>query len=195
MDGNSAGGGPVRGADGKLRCPWAGTTSEYMAYHDTEWGKPVHTEQGLYERIMLEAFQSGLSWLAILRKREGIRDAFSDFDPDVVASYTERDVERLLQDERIIRNRRKIAAAVTNARATIALRDSGGLAALMWSHIPSETRAPGTVAEVPTVTPESIELAKSLKRAGFVFIGPTTMYAAMQATGMVNDHLVACHAR
>ena len=188
-------GGPVEGPDGKLRCPWAGATEEYMAYHDLEWGKPVHDEHGLYERLMLEAFQSGLSWLTILRKREGIRDAFCSFDPEKVAGFTGEDIERLMLDARIIRNRQKINAAVTNAKATIALREHGGLDALIWSFAPSSTSVPQSTHEVPAITPESTALAKALKKAGFVFVGPTTAYAAMQAIGIVNDHLAACHAR
>jgi len=188
-------GGAVQGADGRLRCPWSGSTAEYMDYHDTEWGVPVHTEQGLYERIMLEAFQSGLSWLTILRKREGIRDAFARFDPEKVALFGQDDVERLMQDPRIIRNRLKINAAITNARATIALRERGGLDQLIWSFAPAPAPAPRALHEVPAVTPESIALAKALKKAGFVFVGPTTTYAAMQAIGVVNDHLIDCHAR
>lgn len=188
-------GDPLQGTDGKLRCPWAGATEEYMAYHDTEWGKPVHDEHGLYERIMLEAFQSGLSWLTILRKRDGIRDAFCNFVPEKVAAFTTDDVERLMGDARIIRNRQKILAAITNARSTIALREHGGLNALIWSFAPETSSIPQTDHDVPAITPESTALAKALKRAGFVFVGPTTAYAAMQAIGVVNDHLAACHAR
>lgn len=188
-------GNPLKGADGKLRCPWAGATEEYMAYHDTEWGKPVHDEHGLYERIMLEAFQSGLSWLTILRKREGIRAAFCHFDPEKVAAFTDEDIERLMFDARIIRNRQKINAAVTNARATIALREHGGLDSLIWSFAPDTSTVPTSTLDVPAITLESTALAKALKRAGFVFVGPTTAYAAMQAIGVVNDHLADCHAR
>lgn len=188
-------GGPLQGVDGKLRCPWAGATSEYMAYHDFEWGKPVHDERGLYERIMLEAFQSGLSWLTILRKREGMREAFCNFDPDIVAEFSDEDIERLMHDARIIRNRQKIHAAVTNARATIALRDHGGLDSLVWSFAPETHSVPESVLHVPAITPESTALAKALKKAGFVFVGPTTAYAAMQAIGVVNDHLADCYAR
>lgn len=193
--GDDTTGGPVRGADGALRCPWAGATHEYMAYHDTEWGKPVHDERALYERLMLEAFQSGLSWLTILRKREGIREAFRQFVPEEVAAFTGDDVERLMQDARIIRNRQKINAAIINARATIALRDHGGLDSLIWSFIPKATPAPVSIHDVPAITPESTALAKTLKQSGFVFVGPTTAYAAMQAIGVVNDHLAGCHAR
>lgn len=185
----------IQGEDGKLRCPWSGSSAEYTAYHDTEWGVPVRDERGLYERIMLEAFQSGLSWLTILRKRDGIRDAFAGFDPEAVAKFTEVDVERLMQDPRIIRNRMKINAAITNARATIALREYGGLSQLIWSFVPDESSIPASLHEVPALTPESAALAKALKKAGFAFVGPTTAYAAMQAIGVVNDHLVDCHAR
>lgn len=188
-------GGPVVGPDGKPRCPWAGATKEYMAYHDTEWGRAVHNEQGLYERLMLEAFQSGLSWLTILRKRGGIRDAFSQFVPEAVAAFTDDDMERLMQDARIIRNRQKINAAITNAKATIALREHGGLDALIWSFAPEPGHPPATVHDVPAFTAESTALAKALKKAGFVFVGPTTAYATMQAIGVVNDHLSGCHVR
>lgn len=188
-------GGPALGHDGKLRCPWADGTTEYMAYHDTEWGRPVHDEHALYERLMLEAFQSGLSWLTILRKREGIRDAFCQFDPERVAAFTEDDFDRLMQDARIIRNRLKINAAITNARATISLREQGGLDALIWSFARQDPIAPVTTHDVPSFTAESTALAKALKKAGFVFVGPTTVYAAMQAIGVVNDHLADCHAR
>lgn len=188
-------GGPVHGTDGRLRCPWAGSSPDYQAYHDDEWGKPVHGEQALFERIMLEAFQSGLSWITILRKREGFRTAFSGFDPDIVAAFTAEDVERLMQNAGIVRNRQKINAAINNAKATIALRASGGLDAFIWSYAPVVSVPPATMHDVPATTPESIALAKALKKAGFVFVGPTTAYAAMQAIGMVNDHLVDCHAR
>lgn len=193
--GDDTTGGPIEGADGKLRCPWAGASEEYMAYHDTEWGRPVHDEQGLYERLMLEAFQSGLSWLTILRKRDGIRDAFALFVPEHVAAFTADDIERLMVDTRIIRNRQKINAAITNAQATIALRENGGLDSLIWSFAPQPSPAPKTVHEVPSITPESTALSKALKKVGFVFVGPTTAYAAMQAIGVVNDHLADCHVR
>lgn len=190
-----ASGGVVVGADGKARCPWGLSAPEYVAYHDTEWGVPVRDERGLYERMMLEAFQSGLSWITILRKRDGIREAFAQFDPDIVARFNEKDVARLMQDARIVRNHRKIQAAVTNAQAVIALRDGIGLPDLIWGHQPDPVPAPTTVHEVPGSTPESIALAKALKKAGFVFVGPTTVYAMMQAVGIVNDHLSGCHCR
>ncbi|MCA9834515.1 MAG: DNA-3-methyladenine glycosylase I [Thermomicrobiales bacterium] len=185
----------VAGEDGLLRCPWVGAAPEYIAYHDDEWGKPVHDERGLYERMMLEAFQSGLSWITILRKREGIRDAFANFVPEDVAAFTDADVARLLLDARIIRNRQKINAAITNAKATIALRGQGGLDALIWSYAVTDSPAPESIHHVPGSTPESTALAKALKKAGFVFVGPTTAYAMMQAIGVVNDHLAHCHAR
>lgn len=188
-------GGILIGTDGVSRCPWAGSSPDYMAYHDQEWGVPIHGEQELYERLILEAFQSGLAWITILRKREGFRDAFKQFDPDQVATFTESDVERLMQDASIVRNRLKINAATNNAKATIALREKGGLDALVWSHQPEEKPAPAFIHEIPATSPESIALAKALKKEGFVFIGPTTAYAMMQAIGMVNDHLADCVAR
>jgi DNA-3-methyladenine glycosylase I len=189
--------GLARGADGLLRCAWGTSAPEYIAYHDDEWGRPVHGEIALFERFTLEAFQSGLSWLTILRKREGFRQAFAGFDPELVAGFTDADIERLLADASIIRNRAKITVAVANARATLALRDSvdGGLDALVWSFAPDGDRpAPGP-GEVPATTPESTALARALKRHGFGFVGPTTAYAAMQACGLVNDHVLGCHVR
>ena len=189
----------VPGPDGEPRCPWAVSTADYLAYHDDEWGRPVHGDAPLYERLTLEAFQSGLSWLTILRKRAGFRAAFSGFDPDVVAGFDDADIERLMSDGRIVRNRAKIVAAVTNARALVKLREDGGepaLDRLIWSFAPESARqAPRTLADVPSTTPESVALAKALKRRGFVFVGPTTAYATMQAAGVVNDHLAGCVAR
>lgn len=185
----------IVGGDGLARCPWATTHPLNLAYHDTEWGLPVRGEQALYERIMLEAFQSGLSWLTILAKRPAFRAAFADFDPDVVARFADDDIERLMTDAGIVRNRQKITAARTNALATIALRDRGGLDALIWSHKPETTPAPLTVADVPATTPESTALAKELRSRGFVFVGPTTACALMDAIGMVDAHLVGCHRR
>ena len=182
------------GPDGRLRCPWGLGTPDYLAYHDQEWGRPVHGEAALYERLTLEAFQSGLSWITILRKREAFREVFAGFDPATVASYDDGRLAELLTDARIIRNRAKIEAAVTNARAVLSL--AGGLDDLLWSFAPDGSRpAPRTVADVPAVTPESTAMAKELKRRGFRFVGPTTAYALMQATGMVNDHLADCAAR
>ncbi len=184
----------VVGEDGKPRCPWGLSTPDYVAYHDTEWGRPVHGERALFERITLEAFQSGLSWLTILRRRENFRTAFAGFDADVVAGFGERERARLLADAGIVRNRAKIDAAITNAAAVVALRDTvpGGLDALIWSFAPERHPAPRRLADVPASTEESKALAKALKRHGFGFVGPTTAYAAMQACGLVDDHLRGC---
>jgi DNA-3-methyladenine glycosylase I len=187
--------GVVVGADGLARCPWAATHPVNRDYHDTEWGLPVRGERGLYERITLEAFQSGLSWLTILTKRPAFRAAFAGFDPDAVARFGDRDLERLMADAAIVRNRAKIEAARTNARATVALRERGGLDRLIWSHRPPETLAPRTVAELPTRTPESRALAADLRAHGFVFVGPTTCWALMEAVGLVDAHLIGCHRR
>ena len=185
--------GLVVGADGRARCAWAASTPDYLDYHDTEWGVPVHGEQALYERLTLEAFQSGLSWLTILRKREAFRAAFSGFDADAVAAFTGADRERLMADAGIVRNRLKIDAAIRNAAAVVSLREHGGLDALLWSHAPRDHVPPQSTADLRATSPESVALAKALKRAGFVFVGPTTMYAAMQACGLVDDHLAGCH--
>jgi DNA-3-methyladenine glycosylase I len=184
----------VIGEDGRARCRWGASTPDYVAYHDEEWGRPVHDPNGLYERLCLEAFQSGLSWLTILRKREAFRAAFAGFDIASVARFGERDVERLMGDAGIVRNRAKIDAAIANARAAAQIDD---LAALIWSHAPDPDArpAPRSMAELPAVTPESTALAKELKRRGFRFVGPTTAYALMQACGLVNDHLEGCWAR
>jgi DNA-3-methyladenine glycosylase I len=177
-----------------IRC-WTSSDPVYDAYHDEEWGRPVRDERGLYERLCLEGFQSGLSWLTILRKREGFRAAFEGFDPDVVARFGERDVERLLQDPSIVRHRGKIEAAIANARATVALRDDVPLHELFWSYAPPAHEPPRSPADWPAQTPESKALAKELRRRGFRFVGPTTVYAGMQACGVVNDHLAACWVR
>ena len=183
--------GVVAGADGVARCPWAVTSADYASYHDDEWGRPVHGDAALYERLCLEAFQSGLSWITILRKREAFRAAFAGFDPAAVAGFGEADVARLLADAGIVRNRAKIEAAVVNARAVLEL--DGSLEELLWSFAPAAPRpAPRSVGDVPAVTPESTAMAKALKRNGFRFVGPTTAYALMQATGMVDDHLADC---
>lgn len=189
------GNGTVIGTDGLARPPWAAVDPMLREYYDTEWGIPVRDEQGLYERLSLEAFQSGLSWATILRKRPAFRTAFSDFHPDTVAAFTEVDVERLLQDARIVRNRLKIRAAITNARATIALRDDAGLVDFVWKFQPETTPEPRTFAEVPTTSPESIALAKALRQRGFAFVGPTTMFALMEAIGMIDTHLMGSHRR
>lgn len=188
----------VTGPDGLARCSWAASAPDYVSYHDTEWGRVVRGEQPLFERLTLEAFQSGLSWLTILRKREGFRPAFAGFDADRVARFSEEDRVRLLADPGIVRNRAKIDAAIANATAVLRLRDAvdGGLDALVWSFAPPRRgRAPRRLADVPSSTAESTALAKALKRNGFVFVGPTTAYAAMQACGLVDDHLAHCHAR
>ena len=177
---------------GLARCGWAASSDQYIAYHDQEWGIPVHGETPLYERLTLEAFQSGLSWLTILRKREGFRAAFAGFDAETVAAFGEADFKRLMADASIVRNRLKIRAAVTNAQAVVRLRDQGGLDELFWSFAPVGHRRPRTSADVPVTSAESIALAKALRRHGFVFVGPTSLYAAMQACGLVNDHLVGC---
>jgi DNA-3-methyladenine glycosylase I len=177
-----------------IRC-WDSTDPLYDAYHDEEWGRPVRDERGLYERICLEGFQSGLSWLTILRKREAFRAAFEGFDADRVARFDDRDVERLLGDASIVRHRGKIEAAVANARATVSLRESTPLHELFWSYAPEGHRAPRTQRDWRGSTPESVALAKELRRRGFRFVGPTTVYAAMQACGVVNDHLEGCWVR
>ncbi|MDU0314852.1 DNA-3-methyladenine glycosylase I [Phycicoccus sp. M110.8] len=185
--------GVVVGADGLARCAWAGSTPDYLDYHDREWGVPVHGEKALYERITLEAFQSGLAWITILRKREAFRAAFAGFDPEAVAAFDDSDRERLMADAGIVRNRLKVDAAITNARAVLGLREQGGLEDLVWSHRPEQHTPPRSTAELRATSPESVALAKALKKAGFAFVGPTTMYAAMQACGLVDDHLLGCH--
>jgi DNA-3-methyladenine glycosylase I len=178
-----------------IRC-WPTTDPLYLAYHDEEWGRPVRDERGVYERLCLEGFQSGLSWITILRKREAFRSAFAGFDPEGVAEFGESDVERLLGDAGIVRHRGKIEAAIGNARATLALRDAGTpLNELFWSYAPESKVAPASFAEVAASTPESIALSKRLRGLGFRFVGPTTLYAGMQACGVVNDHLAACWVR
>jgi DNA-3-methyladenine glycosylase I len=178
------------------RCPWALSTPDYVAYHDDEWGRPVIDDDALFERLSLEAFQSGLSWLTILRKRENFRAAFAGFSIEAVALFGAGDVRRLMADAGIVRNRAKIDATLANARAAAEMHKRGdSLAALAWSHRPPRRRAPRTMAELPPITPESKALSKELKRRGFRFVGPTTAYAAMQACGIVNDHLSGCPAR
>jgi DNA-3-methyladenine glycosylase I len=184
----------VRGDDGRRRCWWGASSAEYVAYHDEEWGRPVTDDRGLFERLVLEGFQSGLSWLTILRKRQNFRAAFADFDIKAVARFGGRDVSRLLGDAGIVRHRGKIEAAIANARAAAAL--DVPLAELIWSHAPrGRPRAPRSLADLPAVTPESIALSKELKRRGFRFVGPTTAYATMQACGIVNDHVAGCWVR
>jgi len=182
----------VKGEDGLKRCRWGDSTPEYRAYHDGEWGRVLHGDDALYERLVLEAFQSGLSWLTILRKRDTFRAAFDGFHVETVARYGERDIDRLLNDAGIVRNRAKIEAAIHNARVAAGLPE--GLDAAMWAYAPPpRRRRPGTLAEVPPSTPESAAMAKGLKKRGFRFVGPTTAYATMQAVGMVDDHLTGCH--
>jgi DNA-3-methyladenine glycosylase I len=186
--------GLVVGPDGLARCAWAGQAPVYTAYHDEEWGRPVHGEVALFERITLEAFQSGLSWLTILRKRDGFRRAFAGFDPEQVAAFGADDVARLMADAAIVRNGAKVRAAITNAAAVLRLREVGGLDAFFWSFAPDGERPrPASMDDVPATTPESVALAKALKGQGFVFVGPTTAYAAMQACGAVDDHVAGCH--
>ena len=184
------------GPDGRPRCPWALSAPDYLAYHDEEWGRPVHGDDALFERLSLEAFQSGLSWITILRRRPGFRAAFADFRIAKVAEFTDADRERLLADAGIIRNRAKIDATLANARV-LAGWAPGELDALIWSHAPEPAGrpAPRTLADVPAVTPESTALSKTLKKRGLRFVGPTTAYALMQACGLVNDHLQECAAR
>jgi DNA-3-methyladenine glycosylase I len=186
---------PVVGPDGLARCPWAVSHPLNLAYHDTEWGMPVRGESALFERVTLEGFQSGLSWLTILAKRPAFRTAFRGFDADAVAAFTDTDLGRLLEDTAIARNRAKINAARVNARAVVALRGRGGLDKVLWLHAPKETPVPRTTAGVPTSTDASKALAKELKSYGFTFVGPTTCYALMEAVGMVDTHLVGCHRR
>ena len=183
--------GAAPGPDGLLRCPWALSAPEYLAYHDNEWGRPVITVQGIYERMTLEAFQSGLSWITILRKRENFRRAFADFQPELVSSFSEDDVERLLNDPGIVRNRAKIMAAIGNARVVVDLGPRFSELVLSYREVgrlrpgPEERRA---------TSPESVALARELKGLGFRFFGPTTAYAMMQAIGLVDDHVAGCFA-
>ena len=180
------------GPDGRPRCSWAGSAPEYLTYHDDEWGVPVHGESALFERITLEAFQSGLAWITILRKRPAFRAAFAGFDAERVAAFGDADRSRLMADAGIVRNARKVDAAIANARAVLDLRDDGGLDAYLWSFAPDYQQPPRTPAELRATSPESVALAAGLKKRGFVFVGPTTAYAAMQACGLVDDHLAGC---
>jgi DNA-3-methyladenine glycosylase I len=182
---------PVAGPDGLLRCPWSLSAPEYLSYHDEEWGWPVRDDQGIFERLCLEAFQSGLSWLTILRKRENFRAAFSGFDIEAVASFGPEDVARLLADPGIVRNRAKVEAAIANARAALPLLP-GGLVSLVWQYAGDHAQSPVGLDDVPAVTSESKALAKDLRSRGFRFTGPVTAYATMQACGVVNDHLAGC---
>lgn len=188
--------GPVR-RDGVARCPWVTDDPVYRAYHDTEWGTPCTDERMIYEKICLEGFQAGLSWLTVLRKREAFRSAFQGFEPARVARFGARDVTRLMKDASIVRNRAKIESAITNARAVLALHESGGsLVDVVWSHEPrGRRRAPRRTTDLVASTPESEALSADLRRLGFTFVGPTTMWAMMQSLGVVNDHLVGCDFR
>lgn len=185
----------VVGEDGIARCPWAAGHPVDRDYHDTEWGLRVSGEAAHFERLTLEAFQSGLSWRTILLKRPAFREAFAGFDADVVAAYGEDDVARLMADAGIVRNRRKVDATIANARATVGLRERGGLEAFIWGFAPEPGPPPHLVGDVPTTSPESVALSKALKKAGFAHVGPTTMYALMEAVGLVDDHLAGCHRR
>jgi DNA-3-methyladenine glycosylase I len=178
----------AEGPDGRRRCWWAVSAPEYVAYHDDEWGRPVREARALYEKLCLEAFQSGLSWITILRKREGFREAFAGFEPAVVAAFGPGDVARLMGDQRIVRNRAKIEATIANARAALDV----DLSELIWSFAPAQRPRPRDRASLPAVTPESTALARELKRRGFAFVGPTTAYALMQACGLVDDHIEGC---
>ena len=187
--------GPVTGEDGVARCPWAASPGVMRDYHDQEWGHRVHGESAYLERLTLEAFQSGLSWSTILNKRPAFREVFLGFDADKVAEFDESDVARLMAEPRIVRNRMKIEAAVTNARATVALRGQEGLEALVLSFRPDVPPAPATTEETATTSTQSKALSKELKKRGFAFVGPTTMFALMEAIGVFDPHLVGCHRR
>jgi len=185
----------VVGEDGRARCAWSGVDAEYRRYHDEEWGTPLHGDRAMFEKLSLEAFQSGLSWLTILRRRPGFRAAFRDFDIAAVAALGDADAAELLLDARIIRNRAKIAATIANARIALDLTadNPGALDRLMWSFAPTgRADRPRTLADVPATTPESTAMSASLRALGFRFVGPTTMYALMQSTGMVDDHVTGC---
>jgi DNA-3-methyladenine glycosylase I len=183
----------ISGSDGLARCAWAGSQPDYAAYHDLEWGRPVHDELRLFEKLCLEGFQAGLSWYTILRKRDAFRRAFAGFEPERIAAFDERDVARMLADAAIVRSRRKIEATIANARALLAM--DGTLERLVWAHAPATHAVPKSSAEVPASTPESAALARELKRRGFRMVGATTVYALMQACGIVDDHLAGCFVR
>jgi DNA-3-methyladenine glycosylase I len=187
--------GPVIGEDGVPRCPWGSSPGVMRDYHDTEWGTSVHGEAAYFERLTLEAFQSGLSWSTILNKRDAFREVFAGFDADAVAAYDESDALRLMADPRIVRNRRKIDATLVNARATVALREHGGLEEFVLGFRPDRPPVPETSGELVTTSPESVALSKALKKRGFAFVGPTTMFALMEALGVFDPHLVGCHRR
>ena len=183
----------VVGDDGLSRCGWVGVDPDYQKYHDEEWGRPLRDDRRLFEKLCLEGFQAGLSWITILRRRPAFRAAFRDFEVDTVASMTETDVARLVADASIIRHRGKIEATISNARVTRDLGES--LAELIWSFkpAPAQRERPRTFADIPAITPESTALSRELRKRGYRFVGPTTMYALMQSAGLVDDHLVGCH--
>lgn len=187
----------IKGDDKVVRCGWCGTDPDYVRYHDTEWGRKITDDTAIFEKLCLEGFQSGLSWLTILRKRESFRRAFQGFNPATVARFGEREIKRLLADESIVRHRGKIEATINNARVTLAIQDeSGSLSNFIWSFAPMRKQpAPKKLVDLRASTPESIALSKELQRRGFKFVGPTTMHAAMQSLGLVNDHLSGCHIR
>ena len=184
----------VLGSDGKKRCAWCTGNDLYEHYHDREWGRPNKDERAIFEKLCLEGFQAGLSWLTILKKREAFREAFQGFDPLVVAKFGARDIRRLMNDEGIVRNRAKIESAINNARVLCAMHERGeSLSTLVWQHTSKRSTQPRSISQLKAVTPESVALSKELKKRGFSFVGPTTMYAAMQSLGVVNDHIVGCH--
>ena len=188
--------GLVRGTDGAVRCAGAAASADYREYHDSEWGRPVRGDIALFERITLEAFQSGLSWITVLRKRPALREVFAGFDPSLIANFNDRDVERLMANPSIIRNRRKIDATILNARAMLGLWEKYGplgLTELIWSHAPTSRARPDRLSDIPATSLESVRLSKALKQQGFTFIGPTTLYASMQACGLVDDHVRGCY--
>jgi len=182
----------VIGEDGIARCAWVGHDAEYARYHDEEWGRPLHGDQQLFEKISLEGFQAGLSWITILRRRPGFREVFQGFEVDRVAALGPRDVATFMLDERIIRNRAKIEATISNARVVLAMRP-GELDELIWNYAPTAGKRPSALSALPAVTPESTALSTTLRARGFRFVGPTTMYALMQSAGLVDDHVVGCH--
>jgi DNA-3-methyladenine glycosylase I len=182
----------VIGPDGRARCAWAGSDPDYLRYHDEEWGRPLHGDRALYEKLCLEGFQAGLSWITILRKRPAFRAAFAGFEPEVVAAFDDRDIERLMGDAGIVRNRAKIEAAISNARIVVDMAD-GELDDLLWSFAPEHDRGrPSSFADLPATTPESEAASRALRARGFRFVGPTTLYALMQSAGMVDDHIAGC---
>jgi DNA-3-methyladenine glycosylase I len=184
----------VLGSDGKMRCAWCVGNDLYEHYHDREWGRPMKDERAIFEKLCLEGFQAGLSWLTILKKREAFREAFQGFEPLVVAKFGARDIRRLMMDEGIVRNRAKIESAINNAQVLCAMHERGeSLSKLVWQHTSKRSAQPRNLSQLKAVTPESVALSKELKKRGFSFVGPTTMYAAMQSLGVVNDHIVGCH--